>query len=200
MKIEDVLHLISFRRRHFPHLERQVRDLDGIASVAMVSGLIAYGWKVDELSACQGLVAKNLRKHADSSRLSHRQLRGSQSEGRDDNRDNYVGADDIVLPISNEAEWLSTLGSVALDSSVSPSPCVDYVNQPLQLSPLEHICRKEPPTSGTPSKDVNSKSALGKESPFKPCRQLAGNRAEFPFSETRLICIQMKLEIQRRPT
>ena len=127
MKIEDVLYLINFRRRYFPHLERQVRDLDGIASIAMVSGLVAYGWKLDELSACQGLVAKKLKQHADLSRLSHQQLRGSQYENKDDSGNNTVGTDDTVLPISNEAERLSSLGSVAFDPSV---------NQPLQISPI----------------------------------------------------------------
>lgn len=162
MKLEDVLHLISFRRRHFPHLERQVRDLDDIASVAMVSGLIAYGWKIDELSTCQGLVAKRLSQYADSSTLSQQPIQSSQSVNIDDNRNGSVEADDIVLAINKEAERPSTHNSVVLDSSVRPCPSVGYATQPLQQSPLEHICFMEPSTSGVSSNDVDCKSALGK--------------------------------------
>jgi hypothetical protein len=157
LKIEDVLHLISFRRRHFPHLERQVRDLDDIASVAMVSGLIAYGWKIDELSTCQGLVAKKLSQYAGSSTLSQQQIQSCQPENIDDNRNGSVEADDIDPAIS---ERPITHNSVAHGSSVGPCPIVGYATKPLQQSPVKHTCFMEPFRKGTSSKDVDCKSAL----------------------------------------
>jgi hypothetical protein len=75
LTIEDVEILIKFRKLIYPDVEREIRQLDSFASQLMIRGLIAYGWKQNELFLCQNNIIKVLKYHIpDFDKISKHQL------------------------------------------------------------------------------------------------------------------------------
>lgn len=110
-----------------------MRRLDHTASLAMISGLIAYGWAPDELSKCQGPVAKKIGQYMDLPAHPQHNLLGLQTSEEDNNRDSSVSRDNTLAARSNEGKQLSMLASVAL-STARPSTSAACENRPLDLS------------------------------------------------------------------
>lgn len=181
LQLDDISHLVGLRRKHFRDLEENVRRLDHTASLAMISGLIAYGWPSDELSKCQGLVAKKLGQYVDPPTLSQCNLLGVEASKENDNEDRSVDRDNALAAIGN-GEQLSTLASVALGTPPGPGPSADCENRPLDLSSSHRMERLDASfTYNSPEKDVYHGSAVGHH---EQCNPHHGNETRTELSMT----------------
>jgi hypothetical protein len=114
LQLEDISHLIEFRRKNYGEIERRVRELDRDASLAMAYGLIGYGWKPSELLSCQSCVVQRLRQFVNLHELSeHYSQPAELGKG--------ASSDCAKASISEQTERTLKLASVA----VKPGQNVD---------------------------------------------------------------------------
>jgi hypothetical protein len=110
---DDVDLLIEFRKRKYPDVEREIRQLDSFASRLMICGLIAYGWKQDELFHCKNNIVKVLKKHVPNfNKIPESQL---QLLHRDSNASdqNDTAMEESTVPSTEDTETLDSAANIS---------------------------------------------------------------------------------------